>query len=92
MEGEDYMKKMFRSNCFFEALRHAGLGKGKIFLVFPWDYPRGVHFFWKVGNRYFDFCGKSKGNLLARAFFHFHGHIRELPPSHDFVQKGFRLF
>ncbi|NNM54535.1 MAG: hypothetical protein HKM05_07415 [Spirochaetales bacterium] len=83
------MKRQFRSNCLIEALKQAKEG---IYVVFPWEYPRGLHFFWKAQGRYFDFCGKLRGNLLARLLFYFRGQVRELSASHELVRKGRRLF
>lgn len=82
----------FRSNCLFEAWKHCRTEGAVLYMVLPWDFARGLHFYWRVDGRFFDFCGKVRGNLLARIFLWFPGHIRELSPTHDIVRRGKRLF
>jgi len=81
----------FRSNCLAQAWRHWREEGAEIYMVLPWDFARGLHFYWKSDGRFFDFCGKVRGNLLARIFLWFPGQIRELAPNHEIVLKGKRV-
>jgi hypothetical protein len=63
-----------------------------IYVVLPWDFARGAHFYWRKGGRFFDFCGKLRGNVLSRIFLWFPGQVRELAADHDLVRKGKRIF